>query len=437
MESRPARAGPVGRGRRRRASGRHVDRRTVHARAQGRDPRQPHRADAPARRSSAAGDDGPRTFVSASAVGYYGFDRGDALLCEDSLRGDGFLADVVADWEAATAPAAEAGLRVVTVRTGIVQAARGGTLKLMRPLFAAGLGGRLGSGRQWLSWIGLDDLLDVYYRALYDTRLTGPGQRRGADAGAQPRLHQGAGEGAAPPGGAAGAVVRPAAAAGRAGRARTRRGRSAGGPDQAAGVGPPLPAPTHRRRAGSPTRARLTGHLRQEPADQTRGFSRARSLRVRLCGNVIRRATEPRPVTSPSRSSASHSSSSARSSSGWNCSASARPSTNACDELAVRAISTAPGGSVQRSKCHWNHGPPGTRSGLSLSTSYQPISGVSDRATDPPNACASSWPPKQTPSVGTPASAASRTSCISAPTQVRRSASSYTGHRAPSGTMTS
>ena len=81
---------------------------------------------------------------------------------------------MVADWEAATAPAAEAGLRVVTVRTGIVQAAGGGTLKLMRPLFAAGLGGRLGSGRQWLSWIGLDDLLDVYYRALYDTRLTGP-----------------------------------------------------------------------------------------------------------------------------------------------------------------------------------------------------------------------------------------------------------------------
>ncbi len=117
---------------------------------------------------------GPRTFVSASAVGYYGFDRGDALLCEDSLRGDGFLAEVVADWEAATVPAAGAGLRVVTVRTGVVQAARGGTLRLMRPLFAAGLGGRLGSGRQWLSWIGLDDLVDVYHRALYDARLTGP-----------------------------------------------------------------------------------------------------------------------------------------------------------------------------------------------------------------------------------------------------------------------
>jgi uncharacterized protein (TIGR01777 family) len=117
--------------------------------------------------------DGLRSFVSASAVGYYGFDRGDATLCEDSVRGDGFLADVVADWEAATTPAAEAGLRVALVRTGIVQAANGGTLRLMRPLFSAGLGGRLGDGRQWLSWIGLDDLVDVYYRAVWDQRLTG------------------------------------------------------------------------------------------------------------------------------------------------------------------------------------------------------------------------------------------------------------------------
>lgn len=118
--------------------------------------------------------DGPATFVSASAIGFYGYDRGDVSLTEDATRGDGFLADVVADWEAATAPAVDAGLRVVTVRTGIVQAADGGTLKLLRPLFAAGLGGRLGSGRQWLSWIGIDDLLDVYYRALYDQRLSGP-----------------------------------------------------------------------------------------------------------------------------------------------------------------------------------------------------------------------------------------------------------------------
>ena len=122
----------------------------------------------------AAAGGGPRVFVSASAIGYYGYDCGDTVLDEDSPRGDGFLAEVVADWEAATAPAAAAGMRVVTVRTGIVQAADGGTLRLLRPLFSAGLGGRLGSGQQWLSWIGIDDLLDVYYRAIYDDQLTGP-----------------------------------------------------------------------------------------------------------------------------------------------------------------------------------------------------------------------------------------------------------------------
>ena len=124
--------------------------------------------------AAATTEGGPRAFICASAIGIYGFDRGDTLLTEDSTRGDGFLADVVTDWEAATVPADDAGLRVVKVRTGIVQAAAGGTLKLMRPLFAAGLGGRLGSGKQWLSWIGLDDLVDVYHRALFDERLSGP-----------------------------------------------------------------------------------------------------------------------------------------------------------------------------------------------------------------------------------------------------------------------
>jgi uncharacterized protein (TIGR01777 family) len=123
-----------------------------------------------AARSSA----GPTTLVCASAVGYYGYDRGDEILTEDSQRGDGFLADVVADWEDALAPAEQSGKRVVRIRTGIVQSPRGGTLRLMRPLFAAGLGGRLGDGRQWLPWIGIDDLIDVYHRALWDTGLSGP-----------------------------------------------------------------------------------------------------------------------------------------------------------------------------------------------------------------------------------------------------------------------
>lgn len=117
---------------------------------------------------------GVPVMVSASAIGFYGADRGDTELTEASDRGDGFLADLVADWEDATAPAADGGARVARVRTGIVQSPRGGTLRLMYPLFAAGLGGRLGDGRQWLSWIGIDDLCDVYLRALVDERVAGP-----------------------------------------------------------------------------------------------------------------------------------------------------------------------------------------------------------------------------------------------------------------------
>jgi uncharacterized protein (TIGR01777 family) len=112
--------------------------------------------------------------VAASAIGYYGAQRGDEILSETGTRGDGFLADVVADWESACDPARDAGIRVVSVRTGIVQSPRGGTLRLLRPLFTAGLGGRLGSGEQWVSWIGIDDLAGIYHRAIFDPALTGP-----------------------------------------------------------------------------------------------------------------------------------------------------------------------------------------------------------------------------------------------------------------------
>ena len=115
-----------------------------------------------------------KAFVTASAIGIYGPDRGDETLTETSDRGDGFLADVVADWEDASAPAATAGIRTVQVRTGIVQTPRGGMLHLLRPLFEAGLGGRLGTGKQWLAWIALDDLLDIYLRAVLDPGLSGP-----------------------------------------------------------------------------------------------------------------------------------------------------------------------------------------------------------------------------------------------------------------------
>ncbi|MER7299144.1 TIGR01777 family oxidoreductase [Nocardioides sp. NPDC127514] len=126
----------------------------------------------PTRRlAEAAARSGVRTFVSASAIGFYGADRGDEVLTETSDRGKGFLADVVADWEAASRVG---GLRVVQVRTGIVQTPAGGALRLQRPLFAAGLGGRLGSGEQWVSWVGIDDLVDVYHRAVLDETLVGP-----------------------------------------------------------------------------------------------------------------------------------------------------------------------------------------------------------------------------------------------------------------------
>ncbi|HET6965702.1 MAG TPA: TIGR01777 family oxidoreductase [Acidimicrobiales bacterium] len=129
----------------------------------------------PTRRlAEAAARAGVAVFASASAIGYYGPERGDEELTEGSGRGEGFLADLVADWEAATAPAAQGGARVVQVRTGIVQSPRGGALQLQRLLFETGLGGRLGDGHQWTPWIGIDDMVDVYLRAILDPALDGP-----------------------------------------------------------------------------------------------------------------------------------------------------------------------------------------------------------------------------------------------------------------------
>lgn len=122
---------------------------------------------------AARSSNGPSIFVSASAIGIYGNDRGDELLTESSEPGTGLIADLVTDWESATEPARNAGIRVVHVRTGIVQSPRGGPLQLLRPLFQAGLGGRIGDGKQWLSWIDIDDLLDVYLLALSASELSG------------------------------------------------------------------------------------------------------------------------------------------------------------------------------------------------------------------------------------------------------------------------
>ena len=105
-------------------------------------------------------DTKPAVLVSGSAVGYYG-DRGDEVLTEASAPGDDFLAGLCVAWEAATTPAAEAGIRVATIRTGLVLTRRGGALAKLLPLFKLGLGGRFGSGRQWWSWITLDDQIDA------------------------------------------------------------------------------------------------------------------------------------------------------------------------------------------------------------------------------------------------------------------------------------
>lgn len=122
----------------------------------------------------AAATPGVECLVTASAIGYYGPDRGEEFLTESSSHGQGFLAGMVGEWERASAPARAGGVRVVQVRTGVVLSPRGGPLQLLYPLFFAGLGGKLAPGRQWLSWISLDDLLDIYLRALADRELHGP-----------------------------------------------------------------------------------------------------------------------------------------------------------------------------------------------------------------------------------------------------------------------
>jgi uncharacterized protein (TIGR01777 family) len=124
-------------------------------------------------RTLAAMDGGPRTLLSASATGYYG-DRDDELLTEASPSGSGFLAEVARKWEEAATPAAEAGIRTVTLRTGLVQATDGGALKTSLPIFKVGLGARFGRGRQWWSWISIDDEVGAIVHALDHDGISGP-----------------------------------------------------------------------------------------------------------------------------------------------------------------------------------------------------------------------------------------------------------------------
>lgn len=115
----------------------------------------------------------PRSLLVASAVGIYG-DRGDEALEEDSQPGSGFLADLCRAWEESAAPAVEAGIRVAHLRFGVVLDRHAGALARMLPLFRMGLGGRLGSGRQWMSWISLPDLVAATLFVLYTPSLSGP-----------------------------------------------------------------------------------------------------------------------------------------------------------------------------------------------------------------------------------------------------------------------
>jgi len=115
----------------------------------------------------------PATFVCASAVGYYG-DRGDAVLPESAPPGEGFLADLCVDWEAAAADAERHGVRVCSLRIGVVLSRHGGALPLMAKPFKLGLGGRLGGGRQWFPWVHLDDLVGLILAALDDPAWRGP-----------------------------------------------------------------------------------------------------------------------------------------------------------------------------------------------------------------------------------------------------------------------
>lgn len=125
-------------------------------------------------------DSRPKSFLSASAIGYYG-DRGDEPLTESATPGPGFMADLVRRWEAAAEPAAQAGVRVVTLRTGLVLSAAGGLLQRMVPLFKLGVGGRLGSGQQYQAWITLADEVAAIRHLLAADQVEGPVNLVGPD----------------------------------------------------------------------------------------------------------------------------------------------------------------------------------------------------------------------------------------------------------------
>ena len=120
----------------------------------------------------AALGDKPRVFVSGSAIGFYG-DRGNEVLTEQSPRGNGFLSDVVVAWEAEAQPAIDAGIRTAFIRTGVVLSANGGALKEQLPFFKVGIGGKIGDGKQYWSWVSITDEVNAILHII-DSDLSGP-----------------------------------------------------------------------------------------------------------------------------------------------------------------------------------------------------------------------------------------------------------------------
>ena len=240
---RPARAR---RGRRGRQPGRGGRRRqALDARAQARHPRLPGRLHAP--RSPRRW---PRPTTRCGSCpgrpsGYYG-DRGDEELTEASPPGTGFLSDVVLAWEAATQPAVDAGASVALLRTGIVLAREGGAMKPLLRLGRFGLGGPLGSGRQFMPWITLTDEVGAILHLLDRPDVTGPVNLSALEPGASARHRQGPRPGAAPARRAAGAVVRAARRRSASSPARSSAA-SASWVTSCATAGTPSPTPTWSR----------------------------------------------------------------------------------------------------------------------------------------------------------------------------------------------
>ena len=115
----------------------------------------------------------PRVLICASAIGFYG-NRGDEVLTEASPAGKGFLPEVAREWEAASQIATDAGIRTVNLRLGLVLSPKGGALKKILTPFKLGLGGKIGSGQQWWSWIHVDDIVGALHHALQTDSLSGP-----------------------------------------------------------------------------------------------------------------------------------------------------------------------------------------------------------------------------------------------------------------------